>query len=97
MRHEKKPRGWRAGQGPAETAGEQAWAPLYDALCTMIGDGRLDPDALILPPGDAAVLWDMPAEVARRAYTALERDGLLARCPICDQWVVMPMASCAAP
>lgn len=55
-----------------------------------------EPDALILPPGEAARLWSIPAEAARRAYTALERDGLLARCPDCSQWVVMPMALCTA-
>lgn len=88
------PRGGHAGPGPA---GEPAWALLYNTVCTMIGDGRLEADALILPPGDAASLWGIPAEAARRPYTALERDGLLARCPDCRQWVVTPMVSCTAP
>lgn len=75
-------------------AGESAWAPLYNAVCTMIGDGRLEPDALIVQVDEAASLWSISVEAAQRAYTALERDGLLARCPDCRQWVVMPMASC---
>lgn len=89
------PRGGYAGN--AGTAGEPAWAPLYNAVATMVADGRLGPDALILPVAEAASLWGIPAAAARRAYSALERDGLLARCPDCHQWVVMPMASCVAP
>ena len=87
------PRSGHADPGPAGTAGESAWAPLYDAVCTMIGDGRLEPDALILPVSDAASLWAIPAAAVQRAYPALERD-VLARCPDCQQWVVTPMASC---
>lgn len=89
-------RGGRAGPDPAGMADDPAWASLYNAVCTMIGDGRLEPDALILPVADAASLWSIPAEGAQRAYTALERDGLLGRCPDCHQWVVLPMASCLA-
>jgi hypothetical protein len=85
-----------AGLDPAGTADESPWAPLYYAVCTMIGDGRLEPDALILPVDEAATLWGIPADAARRAYTALERGGLLGRCPDCHQWVVLPMASCLA-
>lgn len=91
------PRGGHAGPGRAGAAGGPAWAPLYDAVATMIGDGRLEPDALILPPGDATALWSLPVDAAQRVYTALERDGRLARCPACNQWVVMPMTSCVAP
>lgn len=91
------PRGGHAGQGPASPVGEPPWAPLYNAVATMIGDGRLEADALVPPPGEAAALWSIPAAAARRAYTALERDGLLARCPDCRQWVVAPMTSCTAP
>lgn len=85
-----------AGPAPAST-GEEPWAPLYNTVATMIADGRLEPDALVLPPADAAALWSIPAAAARRAYTALERDGLLARYPHCLQWVVLPMATCTTP
>jgi hypothetical protein len=88
------PRGGHAGSNPERTTGNPAWTQLYNTVCVMIGDGRLAPDALIQPEQEVAGLWSMSMATVRRAYTALERDGWVARCPDCGRWVVMPMKSC---
>jgi len=91
------PRRGHAGPGAPDAAYDPALAQLYNDVSTMIADGRLDPDNLLPPPGEAALLWSLPAETGRRAYTALERDGWIARCPHCGQWAVTPLKSCIPP
>jgi hypothetical protein len=71
-------------------ADDPTWTRLYNDVSIMIGDGRLEPNMLVSPAGEAASLWSMPAIAAQRAFRALERDGWLARCPDCGQWVVRP-------
>ena len=73
---------------------DPGWGALYNSVCTGVTDGLLEPDALLLSPAAIAPWWSLTTKAAQKAYTALERDGLLGRCPDCLGWVVLPMKAC---